>query len=135
METPANASMRALIVENGSVLMVNHRTREGDIVLSLPGGRAHIGEDPTDTVVREVFEETQLEVEPGDPVAAYAFSWDDGKQGTVSTIFECEVIGGDVNVNANPVPEPLVGFEWVDPDDIEDLPMRPEIRRVIKQHV
>lgn len=53
MEQPADASMRGLIVEDGSVLMVKHETCEGDIVLTLPGGRAHIGEDPRDTVTRK----------------------------------------------------------------------------------
>lgn len=82
-----------------------------------------------------MFEETQLEVKVGDPVGVYPFSWDGGNKGTVSTIFECEVINGNVNVNANPVPEPIVGFEWVDPDDVEELPMRSEIQQVIKQNV
>lgn len=126
--------MRGLIVREDRVLMVEHRTREGDVVLALPGGRAHIGEDPRDALAREVFEETRLEIEAGDPIAVTHFSWNDGEKGTVSTIFECELLSGTVDVEANPVPEPIVGYAWVDPSEIDELPMRAAIKRVIDEH-
>ena len=49
-----------------SVLMLSQPHRAG---WSLPGGLLETGETPAEAVVREVFEETGLRIDPGDQVA------------------------------------------------------------------
>jgi 8-oxo-dGTP pyrophosphatase MutT (NUDIX family) len=55
----------AYVVRDGDVLVFNHRptVRTHGAGLQVPGGTVHDGEDPTAAVVREVREETGLDVE------------------------------------------------------------------------
>ena len=48
----------AVCIEHGRVLLVLHVSPGGEPTWTLPGGRVEHGEDPFDTVVREVGEET-----------------------------------------------------------------------------
>jgi 8-oxo-dGTP diphosphatase len=131
MEQPAQASVRGSIENEGRVLLIQHRTRDGNNVWTVPGGRARIGEDPRDAVVREVWEETTLEVTVGDPIDVYSFTWDGSTKGVVTTVFACELVDGRVDISNNPEDEPVVGFDWVASTQIDSLPMLPELREII----
>ena len=134
MERPAQASVRGLIEHEGRVLLVAKRTDGGDDVWTVPGGRARIGEDPRDAVVREMQEETSLEVTVGAPIGVYSFTWEDGANGVVATVFDCEWVDGTVDITNNPEDEPIVGFEWATPDRLSTLSMLPEVRRIVVEH-
>ncbi|MDX2918872.1 MULTISPECIES: NUDIX hydrolase [Streptomyces] len=51
----------AVCIENGRVLLALAVSRDGDRVWTLPGGGVEHAEDPFDTVIREITEETGLE--------------------------------------------------------------------------
>lgn len=48
----------AVCIEDGRVLLAHHVPPQGEASWTLPGGRVEHGEDPFDTVIREVAEET-----------------------------------------------------------------------------
>ncbi|TMR23453.1 NUDIX domain-containing protein [Nonomuraea turkmeniaca] len=48
----------AVCIEDGRVLLARHVSPMGESHWTLPGGRVEHGEDPFDTVIREVAEET-----------------------------------------------------------------------------
>ena len=48
----------AVCIENGRVLLALSVSAKGDSTWTLPGGRVEQGEDPFDTVIRELTEET-----------------------------------------------------------------------------
>jgi ADP-ribose pyrophosphatase YjhB (NUDIX family) len=48
----------AVCIEDGRVLLAHHVPPGGEANWTLPGGRVEHGEDPFDTVIREVAEET-----------------------------------------------------------------------------
>ncbi|WP_181787552.1 NUDIX hydrolase [Streptomyces phytophilus] len=48
----------AVCIEDGRVLLARHVPPQGESTWTLPGGRVEHGEDPFDTVIREVAEET-----------------------------------------------------------------------------
>jgi len=62
----------AYVVRDGDVLVFNHRPSASTETagLQVPGGTVHDGEDPAAAVVREVREETGLEVEVVRPLGA-----------------------------------------------------------------
>jgi 8-oxo-dGTP diphosphatase len=48
----------AVAIENGQVLLAHYVSPAGETSWTLPGGKVEHGEDPFDTVIREVAEET-----------------------------------------------------------------------------
>ena len=53
---------RGIILRNNEVLMVQQRVQRGAIVWVFPGGGIEKGETPEEACIREVKEETGLEV-------------------------------------------------------------------------
>ncbi len=77
--------------ELGRVLLCH---REDMDVWNLPGGRVDSGEMPTDALIREVMEESGLEVEIGRLVGVY------GKinKDELDFSFICHAIGGELSI-------------------------------------
>ncbi len=132
----ASASVRGLIESSGQYLLLKHEMSTGPI-WGVPGGRAEIGEDPREAVAREVYEETRLEVDVGNPLEAFSYTWNGGDSGVVSVIFECERVGGTVDISANPDRnEPITGYRWLGPAAVArgSLPMEDALERVVLEH-
>lgn len=53
---------QAVIIQNNHVLMVRQYVQRGDIVWNFPGGGIEENETPKDACIREVKEETGIEV-------------------------------------------------------------------------
>jgi 8-oxo-dGTP pyrophosphatase MutT (NUDIX family) len=89
--------------EEGRILLL--RRSDGDNLWGFPGGAMEPGEGVADTVVREVREETGLEVEPTAIIGIYsapeyAFVYPNGDQvQPVTTFFECRVVGGELRLD------------------------------------
>ncbi|MFP9191666.1 NUDIX domain-containing protein [Natronosalvus vescus] len=128
----AQASVRGLIEDDGRYLVLKHDMPSGPI-WGVPGGRATVGENPRAAVAREVFEETRLEVDVGDPLEAFSYTWAGGEKGVVSVIFECTCVGGDLDIEANTdSSEPITAARWLEPDAVDDVPMEGALRRLIR---
>ena len=99
------------LVPGASAVVIND---EGNILLqrrrdnarwALPGGVMDIGESIAQTVIREVQEETGLEVEPEYIVGVYSdpahvFAYDDGEvRQQFSVCFACSIVGGQVETS------------------------------------
>jgi ADP-ribose pyrophosphatase YjhB (NUDIX family) len=89
----------AVIFSADGVLL---QRRDDNRLWGLPGGGVEPGETVRDAVIREVFEETGLHVEPlrligvySDPANHQIVSYPDGtRTHYVTTVFECVVRGG-----------------------------------------
>lgn len=82
----------AVIVQGGKVLLCHRRDQD---LWNLPGGGAEKGETPWEAVVREVEEETGLEVWPQRLSGVYFKPM----QRELSFCFVCEVVGGRLDVS------------------------------------
>jgi len=85
--------------ENDRVLMVKN---DNVGVCGLPAGAIDLGESPSEAVVREVFEETGLQVKPvqiagvfGGGNFRYIYLNGDAVEYFI-VVFECEIIGGEL---------------------------------------
>jgi ADP-ribose pyrophosphatase YjhB (NUDIX family) len=103
---------RLLLIQRG------HDPHRG--LWSLPGGRIEAGESPERAVVREVREETGLEVLPGGPVGRVQIPGD----GVVFDVLDlsCALIRAD----AQPVPgDDAVAALFADAAALDELPCTP----------
>lgn len=111
----ARASAAALIQNaEGRVLLVREgygRRRWGP-----PGGSIDAGETPEEAAVREVSEETGLEVRMSETVASYRFTFSDGSF-AMRHAFVCEVVGGTLAI---PDTGEIADIGWFDPASLPE---------------
>jgi len=101
--------------EEGRILLL----RRSDNLWSVPGGGMEPGERLDETVVREVREETGLEVEPVELIGVYSspeyiFTYPNGDRvQPMISFFECRVLGGTLK----PDMDEIVDARYFGPKD------------------
>jgi ADP-ribose pyrophosphatase YjhB (NUDIX family) len=92
----------AIVTNDDGNILLQRRTDNG--LWGLPGGALEIGESIGETIVREVKEETGLEVVPKSIVGVYSnpkhvIAYSDGEvRQQFSLCFACTVTGGELQV-------------------------------------
>ncbi len=131
---PANSvvpSVTAVVTDDSGRLLLIHKT-DNDL-WALPGGGHDIGEFVAETVVREVREETGIEVEVVAVTGLYTdpghvMAYDDGEvRQQFSICFRARPVGGAVRTS-----EESKEVRWVDPADLDELRIHPSMRLRIK---
>lgn len=127
---PANSVVPSVVAavrnERGELLMI-HRT-DNDL-WALPGGGHDIGESISQTVVREVREETGIEVEVTGIVGLYTnpdhvMAYDDGEvRQQFSICFTARPVGGQVTTSSE-----SREVVWLDPAMLDGLDIHPSMR-------
>lgn len=118
----------------GRILLV-HKT-DNDL-WALPGGGHDVGESIADTAVREVQEETGVDVEVTSVVGLYTnpnhvMAYDDGElRQQFSICFAARLIGGKAREDGIETKE----VRWVDVDDLDSLNIHPSMRLRITHYL
>ncbi|MFJ6772089.1 NUDIX hydrolase [Kitasatospora sp. NPDC091257] len=124
-------SVTAVVTDVEGRLLLIHKT-DNDL-WALPGGGHDIGESVADTVVREVREETGINVEVASVVGLYTdpghvMAYDDGEvRQQFSICFRARPIGGVLRTSSE-----SKEVRWVHPADLNDLDIHPSMRLRIK---
>jgi ADP-ribose pyrophosphatase YjhB (NUDIX family) len=112
----------AIIITAQGLLL---QRRNDNNLWGLPGGAVEISESVTEAIVREVREETGLEVKPLRLIGVYSspdlgqiITYPDGNTiHYVSASFECRIVGGTLACG-----EESLALEWFDPERLpEDM--------------
>lgn len=112
--------------EHGRILMI-HRTDNDKY--SIPGGGQEVGETVAGAVIREVREETGIDVEVTGIVGvfsnpAHVISYDDGEvRQEFSICFYAKPVGGQLRTSAE-----SKEVKWVSPEDVSGLDIHPSIQ-------
>jgi len=130
---PSSAVAAFITNGKGELLVLRRNQDPGKGMLDLPGGFCDIGETIEEAVVREVKEETGLEVTHME----YMFSepnkyrYSDFDIPTLDAFFRCEVVDTQAVTAMDDVSE----YIWIDPEDIqtEQFGLR-SIRNAIRKH-
>lgn len=111
--------------DHGQVLMI-HRTDNGKA--SIPGGGVELGETPAQAVVREVEEETGIDVAVTGLIGIFSnpehvIAYDDGEvRQEFSICFTADPVGGELRTSTE---SKSVG--WIEPGDLVNLDIHPSI--------
>lgn len=126
---------RALIQDKDKVLLIQ-RERAGDIYYVLPGGHIEEGESGESAVLREVREETSLDVE----MVQKLYDLVD-KDGTTHYIYLCKYISGVPRLAADsPELTKESGIDvytpmWIEIKELKNIPMWPaEVKSFLVNH-
>ncbi|WP_338493344.1 NUDIX domain-containing protein [Streptomyces sp. SJL17-4] len=124
-------SVTVVVRDGDGRLLLIHKT-DNDL-WALPGGGHDIGERIGDTAVREVVEETGIEVEVDNVVGLYTdpehvLAYDDGEvRQQFSICFRAHPVGGSLRTSSE-----SKEVRWVDPADLDDLDIHPSMRLRIR---
>lgn len=110
-----HAAVKAVITNNENKLLAIKQIIGDFIVWDLPGGKVEHGENPYETLIREVKEETYLDVTIKKIVGIWWFFRTklDNHQ-VVCTTFLCSIDNSNnVDLTKNPADENISEFKWV----------------------
>ena len=114
----------AVIVRDGAVLLIRH-AKEGRTYWLLPGGGVDYGEPLGAALIREVKEETNLDIRPLDVVFVNDSIPPDGRRHIVNVYFTAEVQGGIPTLGEE---ENLSALRFVPAGRLAHLDFYPDIR-------
>lgn len=106
-------AVKAIIKKDDKFLVIKQIVL-GNSWWDFPGGKIEYGEDPYDTLVREVKEETDLSIEMVRPLGlCWFFRKDNGDQ-IVCATFLCEAKNYEIDLKKNTMAsEDITEYRWV----------------------
>ncbi len=111
MKTRVEVSSGGVVFKKGpggpEIALASRRTKRGELAWGLPKGLVEEGEDPLETAVREVEEETGLVAEIRQPLGdiSYWYVWDGQRVRKTVSFFLMEAVGGDVAMHDHEMEE------------------------------
>ena len=123
--------MSAAIFRDGKVLIVRRARKPALNLYSLPGGAVEVGESLTDAVVREVREETQINIEPV-ALAGHREAIISDKEGRVERYFvilsfASRWLQGEPVLNSE-----LDDARWIDPAELSAYKTTEDLAEIIE---
>ena len=103
MKTRSEFSSGGVVFRKGAggpeIALASRRTKRGALAWGLPKGLVEEGEEPFETAVREVEEETGLVAEVREPLGdiSYWYVWNGERVRKKVSFFLMEAVGGDVS--------------------------------------
>ena len=126
---PIRVAAKAVIVQDGKLLVTKHVDREGPWYL-LPGGGQEAGEPVHETLRRECREEIGVEVREllyvRDYIGHHEFAEHDGDEHTVELMFACAMHAGQVPRNGPNPDNSQVGVAWLALGDLDTYRLYPK---------
>lgn len=120
-------STTSVVLDDQGRIALVHRKDNG--LWALPGGGMELGESIEDCAVREVKEETGLDVEITGLIGVYTnphhvMKYDDGEvRQQFSLCYRTKLLGGELGGDSE-----STDVAWVERDAIGDLPMHPSMK-------
>jgi ADP-ribose pyrophosphatase YjhB (NUDIX family) len=133
-ERPYLAVSAAIFRGDGKVLVVRRARPPSQDLFTLPGGAVETGETLLEAVVREVREETAIEIEPIE-LAGFREVLLRDKDGRVERHFVVLCFAARC-LSGTPAPnEELAELRWIDPAEVAGLRTTPGLAEIIGQAV
>jgi 8-oxo-dGTP diphosphatase len=105
----------AFVFENNKVLLIKRGEEPFKGKWSLPGGMIEMNEDAEQCIIREVFEETGLNVVPECLIRLYSNPDRDPRK-VIVALYHCKLISGELNRGSD-----ASEAHWFSLDDLPEL--------------
>ncbi|KAA9010378.1 NUDIX domain-containing protein [Histidinibacterium aquaticum] len=125
MRPPIRLAVRAVLLHEARLLLVNAYPGRGDLWCA-PGGGAEPHASLPDNLAREVHEETGLRIEVGLPCLVNEFHDPDGDFHQVDVYFRCRLSGSPELVDWTDPEGVVQRRRWVTRDEIGGLRVKPD---------
>ncbi len=127
---------KAFIVKDGKILILKESSKykEGTNVgkFDVPGGRMEPGQKAEESLLREIKEETSLEVKIGKPF--YVGEWRPIVKGEqwqiIGIFFECEAKSEKIKLS-----EDHKHYEWINPEDYKNYNIIPNLTGAFESYL
>ncbi len=116
-----------IIVEDEKILLVKHR-KGNSLYWVLPGGRLEYGETFIDCAVRELQEETGLNVQAEEFLFLSEAIAPDLSRHIVNVYLKAKVIGGKLRLGDEPV---LAGLDYLPLSELKNITLFPPVGKII----
>ncbi|MBS8226755.1 NUDIX domain-containing protein [Vannielia litorea] len=123
---PIRIATRAIIVEEGRLLIVNAWADPSVQLWCAPGGGAEMHSSLPANLAREVHEETGLTVKVGLPCLVNEYHEEETGFHQVEIFFRCSVIAGEVREDWQDPERVVTRRRWVTPDELATLEHKPD---------
>ena len=110
------------LIKNSGRFLIMHRTKTKTYMpdkWDIPGGSMEIGETPEQAIIREVFEETGLRVNPGRIRFAFSNFTELPNRQTLQLVMETETDQNTIRLN----PAEHSEYRWVTTEEAKELPL------------
>jgi len=125
MEREFRISAGAIVINEDKVLLVRYLDSHGKSYLVGPGGGAFINESANQAVIREVKEETNLDVSPGKVLFVEDLL---SKRHRITKIwFLCSLTGGKLAKTQGALDEEIIEVGWYRRDQLKNEIVYPSI--------
>lgn len=107
---------KALVFKNDKILLLRRSKHSafGALKWDLPGGKLEFGETLEDSLIREIKEETKINVKLIKPICTCSSLNDDNTKQYITIVYECEFINGEVNLDFE-----HDQYKWLKLDEID----------------
>jgi len=119
------AAVKALITHNNKYLILETGSGKQQLI-DLPGGKIEYSKTPEQALLREIREETDLDVEIISLVGLWWFFLRKEEGQVVCMTYLCKPKSLEIDIDKNPADEDITGFGWLAKEDILKLDNFPD---------
>jgi 8-oxo-dGTP diphosphatase len=125
-------AVRAVIIHQDRLLMVNAYKNQRNGLMCAPGGGVERGASLPDNLQREVWEETGLQIIVGKPCLVNEFHDPEGDFHQVDIYFRCTLQGsGDFDPNWRDTDHIVIERRWLSEDELGHVRHKPDSLRAV----
>jgi len=125
MEREHRISAGAIIIKDNKILLVRYTNKQGKTYLVAPGGGVNGDEGLPHAAVREVKEETGVEVVPNKILCVEDLCWRDYR--LVKVWFLCQMVGGQLERTQGAIDEIITEAKWYAKEELKNEVVYPQI--------